>query len=82
MTVPTLTSVRAGRGFPDEFKNPDDKTYNGVAMLARLSGLSEAEVAWTAARVRELMSDNGLSRSEVLERVKVEAKARPWEKKP
>lgn len=81
MAVPTLASVRATKPFLEEFRNPDGKTYNGVAMLACLSGLSEAEVAWTAARVRRLMIDDGLSRGEALERVKAEAKSRPWETK-
>jgi hypothetical protein len=61
----------------DDCKNPDG-TYNGVKFLAAMSGLPEAEIAWTAARVKQLMTVERRPREEALRLVKEEAKAKPW----
>lgn len=58
-------------------RNPDG-TYNGVAILAELSGLSTAEVAWTAARLKQLMTIEGKPREEAVEIVCEEGLAKPW----
>lgn len=62
----------------ERYKNTDGKTYNGVAMLAEVTGLSYNEIAWTAARIKELMLTEGKSRREAIEAVKVEAASKPW----
>jgi len=64
----------------DEFKNADG-TYNGVAFLAALSGLSEVEIKWTADRLKQLMHVEKKSKEEATGIVKEEAKTKPWEKK-
>lgn len=60
----------------DGFRNPNG-SYNGIKALAAWSGLSEAEVAWTARRVKELMAA-GTSAADAKVIVKQEAKSRPW----
>lgn len=62
----------------NEFRNPNG-TYNGVAMLAKLSGLPEKEIAWTAARIKQLMAVEGKPKSEALSILREEAKAKPWD---
>jgi len=60
------------------WRNPDG-TYDGIAMLAQLSGLSRAEVAWTAKRLQELMRA-GSTKDEAKATVKADARDRPWER--
>lgn len=62
----------------ERYKNTDGKTYNGVAMLAEVTGLPYNEIAWTAARIKELMITEGKSKDEAREIVKVEGKSKPW----
>lgn len=62
----------------EQFANGDG-TYNGVKALAFLSGLSEAEVAWTAKRIQELMRA-GSTRELASAQVRKERKAQPWKK--
>lgn len=62
----------------DRYKNPDG-SYNGIAILADLSGLSEAEIRWTAERLRHLMRVEGKTPEEAKAIVRVEAADRPWE---
>ena len=57
----------------NDWRNPDG-TYNGIAML---SGLSRAEVAWTADRLRSLMA-SGKTKDEAKAIVKAEAAGKPW----
>lgn len=57
-----------------------DGNYNGVGVLADLTGLSRAEIAWTAERVKHLMSAGGLDAGKAKTQVAIEAKDRPWEK--
>lgn len=62
----------------DRWRNPNG-TYNGVQMLADLSGLPYGEVEWTAKRLQELIR-GGKSAAEAKAIVKTEAASRPWEK--
>lgn len=64
----------------NDWRNPDG-TYNGIKMLADLSGLSRAEVAWTAKRLQQLMAA-GSSKAEAKAIVKTEAAEKPWERPP
>lgn len=52
-----------------------DGTYNGVAMLA---GLAPEEVAWTAARIKQLVVVEGRPAAEAKAIVAGEAKNKPW----
>jgi TRAP-type C4-dicarboxylate transport system permease large subunit len=63
------------------FRNPDG-TYDGIKMLAAMSGLSEAEVAWTAKRLKHLMHVEKKTKEEAKAVVAQESKSRPWENKP
>lgn len=60
----------------EAFRNPDG-TYNGIKALAQISGLSEAEIAWTADRLRALLKA-GKSKDEAKAIVRAEAVSRPW----
>lgn len=62
----------------DRYRNADGKTFNGIAMMADLTGLSQAEVRWTADRLKQLMLVEGKSKDEALAIVKAEAADRPW----
>jgi hypothetical protein len=53
-------------------------TWNGVAVMARASGLSEDEVAWTFNRLQRLMYREKRTKDEALAIVREEAKAKPW----
>lgn len=55
-----------------------DGTYNGAALLARLTGLSYAECAWTARRLLHLMRVEGMPKADALELVKREAADKTW----
>lgn len=55
-----------------------DGTYNGAAMLARLTGLPYEEVAWTAKRLQQLMREVGLPKAQAIAQVKAEAASKPW----
>ena len=61
-----------------QFRNPDG-TYDGVAMLAAMSGLSVAAVKWTADRYKTLLIEEGRDKAEAKRIVELEAKTRPWE---
>lgn len=61
----------------DSYSNGDG-TYNGVAMLADLSGLSREEILWTFNRIKQLRQVEGKSKEEALGIVKAESKNRPW----
>jgi hypothetical protein len=63
----------------EKFKNANG-TYNGVAMLAELSGLPYAEVAWSADRLKQLMTVEGKSKEVAVAIVKEEGKSKPWNK--
>jgi hypothetical protein len=54
-----------------------DGTYNGAAVFAELTGLSEAEIKWIMARTKELIA-TGLPKEERLAIIKGEAKGKPW----
>ena len=60
-----------------QFRNQDG-TYDGVAALASLTGLSYAEVAWSAQRIKHLLTTTNLSRQEVVKQVRKEAESKPW----
>jgi len=76
----TTVSASSGdtSGLFSQFSNGDG-TYNGVKMLAHISGLSEAEVAWTAARLKQLMVVEKMPRVEAKRIVANESRTRPWE---
>ncbi len=57
---------------PNKHRNPNG-TYNGVSYFSEVTGLSQEEIAWTAARVRELR-EQGFGKEELLATVKREAK--------
>lgn len=61
----------------DEFKNPNG-TYNGIRMLAALSGLEEREIKWCADRLKQLLVVEGKPQDEAKAIVKREAATKPW----
>jgi hypothetical protein len=62
----------------DDCLNPDGKTYNGVKIMAKLSGLSEAEIWWTWCRAKEL-KEMGMDKEQILSVLKAEGRNNPWE---
>lgn len=58
--------------------NPDGRTYNGAQMLADLTGLTMAEITWTAARLKHLMTVQGMGKEEAKRIVSEESKLKPW----
>lgn len=64
--------------FIEQFKNKDGSTYNGAAMLANLTGLSQAEVEWTAKRIQHLTSVERCSKEQAMAVVKAERVNKPW----
>jgi len=56
--------------------------YDGVAMLASLTGLSKAEIEWTWSRMRYLRQVEGRTPEEAKRIVTQEGKAKPWEVTP
>lgn len=60
----------------DPAQNPDG-TWDGIAVMCRLSGLSRAEVEWTWARVQTLNSQ-GYTRKEALAKIRAERESSPW----
>lgn len=63
----------------DQFKNPDG-TYNGAAFFASITGISQAELQWTASRLISLMKAEGKTKDEAKAIVAAEAKSKPWER--
>jgi hypothetical protein len=61
-----------------KFRNPDG-TWNGINVMSAMTGLSTAEVEWTAKRLIDLMHHQKRSREEALAIVREEAKTKPWE---
>jgi hypothetical protein len=61
-----------------KYRNPDRPTYNGAAMLADATGLSQAEIVWTWERLKQLHQVEGRPMSEVKQIVAEESKSRPW----
>ena len=61
----------------DSFRNPDG-TYNGVKLFAAMTGLSEAEIAWTAKRAQRLYAE-GKTKDEVKRALTEEGRAKPWQ---
>lgn len=62
----------------DRYSNGDG-TYNGAALLADISGLSRAEIRWTAERLKALLHTEKKTKTEALAIVREESKSRPWE---
>ena len=60
----------------EQFRNPNG-SYNGIKALAAWSGLSEAEVKWTAERMKALIK-SGVPAKQAIATLKEEAKSRPW----
>lgn len=73
----TLTIRGRGSVF-DKHRNSDG-TYNGITLMAEISGLSQAEIRWTWERLRHLMHVEGRTKDEAKSIVRDEARARPWE---
>lgn len=61
-----------------QFLNPDGKTYNGIKALAFISGLSEAEIEWTANRLKQLIVFQNKTKEEARQIIKQECKNKPW----
>lgn len=61
----------------DQWKNPNG-TYNGAQMLADVSGLSIAEIRWTADRFKQLLHVEKRSKAEAKAIVKAESATKPW----
>lgn len=61
----------------DKYKNANSNTFNGAQMLADMSGLSVAEIAWTFNRMKELRQQ-GETKDSSLAIVKEECKLQPW----
>lgn len=55
----------------------ENGTFNGIKMLADLSGRPEPEVAWIADRVKTLMAE-GKTKDQITPILNEEAKAEPW----
>jgi hypothetical protein len=62
----------------EKYKNSDGKTYNGVAMMSELTGLSQEEIAWIASRIQQLIHQEGKTKDEAAAIVKEESKSKPW----
>lgn len=62
----------------EQFKNPDGKTYNGIAAMSTVAGIPQEELAWMARRIKEL-TVAGIPRADISAMVKAEAKEKPWE---
>lgn len=62
----------------DNHRNADG-TYNGVTLMAEISGLSQDEIRWTWERLRHLIHVDGRSKDEAKAIVRDEARMRPWE---
>jgi hypothetical protein len=65
----------------EKYKNSDGKSYNGVAMMSELTGLSQEEIAWTANRIKQLIHQEGKTKFEAVAIVKEEGKSKPWSQK-
>lgn len=63
-----------------QYLNADGRTYNGARMLADLTGLTMAETTWTAARLKQLMTVDGVGKEEAKRTVSEESKLKPWSK--
>lgn len=61
-------------------RNPDG-TWNGVATMALITGLSEAEIRWTWDRLSAMLK-SGMDKQEALRLVKEQAKEQPWKQPP
>lgn len=61
----------------EQFSNGNG-TYNGIKALAAWSGLSMEEVAWTAARMQQLIKVDKLPIEAAKAQVAAEAKQQPW----
>ena len=55
----------------------ENGTFNGIKMLAELSGRSEQEAAWIADRVKALMAE-GKTKDQIMATLNEEAKTEPW----
>lgn len=61
-----------------QFQNSDG-TYNGVALMSAVTGLSQAEIKWTFDRVKYLKQVEGKSKAEIAAILREECRATPWE---
>ena len=61
-------------------RNPDG-TYNGIKVLAAISGLSEAEINWAWDRIRYLVRVEGKTSQEAKAIALKESETKPWENK-
>ena len=62
----------------EKYKNSDGETYNGVAMMSELTGLSQEEIMWTANRIKQLIHQESKTKDEAVAIVKEECKSKPW----
>lgn len=61
-----------------DFQNADG-TYNGVALMSKVTDLSQAEIAWSFERMKHLLHVEKKTRSEAVAILKTECASRPWE---
>lgn len=60
-------------------QNPDG-TFNGSAVMAELTGLSEEGVRWAWQRMVQLVREEGMAKAEARALVAKEIQRRPWER--
>lgn len=81
--LPSPTPLTKGRHISKSWSISDfangDGTYNGVALLAALTGMPASEVAWTAERIKALTAQS-LPRPYIHAVVTEERKSEPWNK--
>lgn len=61
-----------------QFQNADG-TYNGVALMAKATGLSAAEIKWSFDRMKHLLHVDKKSKTEAVTILREECRTRPWE---
>lgn len=62
----------------EKHRNPDG-TYNGVAVMSEMTGLSPAEIRWTFERIKHLIHAEGKDKEAAKAIVKAECVNKPWE---
>ena len=60
----------------EKWRNPSG-TYNGAAMFAELTGITQEEILWSVERMKDLKKQ-GLPRAEWARIVRDETKLKPW----
>lgn len=61
----------------EQFIREDGRSYDLDGVVRELSGLTEAEVEWTAERLRTLL-EAGFGETQALAELRLQAAGRPW----